>query len=142
MFQQIVIALLLLAIIIPIGAFFIGERKVRRFKTTLAVNIISFFAILLFSTVVLFSGDAFAAEAAAAAISGDAAGMVFLGAALSTGLGSIGAGIATGSAASAALGALSENDGIMGKALIFVALAEGIAIYGLIIAFMILNKVG
>lgn len=141
MFQQIVISLLLMAIIIPIGVFFIGEKKVKKFKNTLAVNIISFFGILIFSTIFMFSGNAFAAETAAG-LSSDAAGLAFLGAALSTGLGSIGAGIATGSAASAALGALSENDSIMGKALIFVALAEGIAIYGLIIAFMILNKVG
>jgi V/A-type H+-transporting ATPase subunit K len=142
MFQQIVISLLVLAIIIPIGAFFIGERKVKRFKTSLLLNSVSFFAILIFATVFMFTGNAFAAEETVAAAEAGAAGMAYLGAALSTGLGSIGAGIATGSAASAALGALSENDGIMGKALIFVALAEGIAIYGLIIAFMILNKVG
>ena len=141
MFQQIIISLLLLTIIIPVGIFYIGERKVKRFKTLLAVNIISFFSVLILSTIFIFSGSAFAAETAST-VSGDAAGLAFLGAALSTGLGSIGAGIATGSAASSALGALSENDGIMGKALIFVALAEGIAIYGLIISFMILNKVG
>ena len=45
----------------------------------------------------------------------------------------------TASAASAALGALSEDSGIMGKALIFVALAESIALYGLLISFSILG---
>ena len=69
---------------------------------------------------------------------GDAAssvdGMKYLGAALSTGLACVGAGIAVSSSASAALGAISEDPQIMGKSLIFVALAEGIALYGLIIS--------
>ena len=64
--------------------------------------------------------------------------MKFLGAALSTGLACIGAGIAVASSASAALGAISEDPKIMGKSLIFVALAEGIALYGLIISLLIL----
>ena len=44
------------------------------------------------------------------------------------------------SAASAALGAISEDQSILGKSLIFVGLAEGVALYGLIISFMILGK--
>ena len=59
-------------------------------------------------------------------------------AALSTGLSGIGGGIAVASAASAAIGAMSENEKIMGKTLIFVALAEGIALYGLVISILIL----
>ena len=66
-------------------------------------------------------------------------GWKFLAAALSTGMSCIGAGIAVASAASAALGALSEDASIMGKALIFVALAESIALYGLLISFSILG---
>ena len=76
------------------------------------------------------------------AAAGDAAssvdGMKYLGAALSTGLACVGAGIAVSSSASAALGAISEDPQIMGKSLIFVALAEGIALYGLIISLLIL----
>ena len=49
------------------------------------------------------------------------------------------AGVAVASAASAAIGALSEDSSIMGKALIFVALAESIALYGLLISFSILG---
>ena len=52
----------------------------------------------------------------------------------------IGGGIAVASAASAALGAISEDQSILGKSLIFVGLAEGVALYGLIISFMILGK--
>lgn len=66
------------------------------------------------------------------------AGLRYIAAAIATGCATIGAGIATGAASSAAMGAVSENEKIMGKALVFVALAEGIAIYGLLVTFMIL----
>ena len=59
---------------------------------------------------------------------------------LVTGLSCIGGGIAVASAASAALGALSEDSSILGKSLIFVGLAEGVCLYGLIISFMILGN--
>ncbi|MDR1531559.1 MAG: ATP synthase subunit C [Clostridiales bacterium] len=138
--KNILIALLVLAIILPVGIFFLGERKPKRFKNMLAVNIISFFGVMMFAVFFMFSGQALASEVPNAAGAGSAAdGLRYLGAALSTGLATIGAGVATGSAAAAALGALSENEGIMGKALIFVALAEGIAIYGMLVSFMILN---
>ena len=55
-------------------------------------------------------------------------------------LSGIGGGIAVASSASAALGAISENDSVFGKSLIFVGLAEGVCLYGLIIAFMIIGK--
>ena len=63
-----------------------------------------------------------------------------LGAALATGLACIGAGIAVGIAGSAAIGGITEKPETLGRSLIFVGLAEGIAIYGLIISFMILNR--
>ncbi|MFV0254778.1 MAG: ATP synthase subunit C, partial [Erysipelotrichaceae bacterium] len=68
-----------------------------------------------------------------------AQGLGFLAAALCTFGSTIGAGIAVSSAASSAIGAISENDGNFGKALIFVALAEGVAIYGLLISILIIN---
>ena len=52
----------------------------------------------------------------------------------------IGAGIAVASSASSALGAISEDQSVLGKSLIFVGLSEGIALYGLIISFMIIGK--
>ena len=76
---------------------------------------------------------------AAAAASASSEGLRYIAAALSTGLAGIGAGIAVSATGSAALGALSEDPKILGKALVFVGLAEGIAIYGLIISIMILN---
>lgn len=61
-------------------------------------------------------------------------------AALSTGLGAVGAGYAVGTVGSAAVGALTEKPELFGRVLILVGLAEGIAIYGLIISVLILNR--
>ncbi|MGD8628820.1 MAG: ATP synthase subunit C [bacterium] len=68
-------------------------------------------------------------------------GMAFLAAAAATGFGCIGAGIAVGYVGAAAVGAVGEKPEVAGRTLIFVGLAEGVAIYGLIIAIMILGKV-
>ncbi len=142
MFSQFAVLLMVLAIVVPGIVFYKGERKAKSFKKMLTVNISAFFGIFLIASVIMFTKTAFAETTeVAGAVAASSNGMAFLGAALSTGLGSLGAGIATGSAASAALGALSENDSIMGKALIFVGLAEGIAIYGFVISFLILNNV-
>jgi len=65
----------------------------------------------------------------------------FFSAALATGLSTIGAAIAVGLVGSSAMGALSEKPEMAGRALIFVGLAEGIAIYGLIVTIMILGKI-
>jgi len=135
---QISAVLLFLSIIIPFGVYLLGEKGAARFKYALLVNVVTFFATLLFATIFMFSETLSANPAVTN--SGDA-GMAFLAAALVTGLATVGTGIATGQAAAAALGAISENEKLMGKALIFVALAEGIAIYGLLISFTILGRV-
>ena len=138
MLIKIIFGLLMMSIGLPLAVFYSGEKKAGRFKRALAVNIISFFGIMLFATVFLFTGSTLAAEETA---STSVEGMAFLSAALVTGLCTIGTGIATGQAAAAALGAISENESLMGKALIFVSLCEGIAIYGLLISFTILGRV-
>ena len=61
-------------------------------------------------------------------------------AALAVGVAGIGAGIAVGSGAPAAIGALTEDPKSFGKALIFVVLGEGIALYGMLIAILIITK--
>lgn len=136
---KILFVLLFLSIAVPFGVYYFTEKKPQGFKITLGVNILSFFGILVFTTLYMFSSKTYAAELTASSTGVE--GMAYLAAALVTGLCTIGTGIATGQAASAALGALSENEKIMGKALIFVALAEGIAIYGLLISFTILGRV-
>ncbi|HGJ64080.1 TPA: ATPase [bacterium] len=69
------------------------------------------------------------------------AGLGLIAAALSTGLSAVAAGIAVAIVGSAAMGAVAERPEVMGRSIIFVGLAEGIAIYGLIISIMILGKI-
>ena len=71
----------------------------------------------------------------------DSSGLGLIAAALAIGLSAIGSGIAVAVVASSAVGAISENPSLLGKTVIFAGLAEGIAIYGLIIAIMIISKV-
>lgn len=68
-------------------------------------------------------------------------GWAFLGAALSTGLAALAAGYAVARVGSAAVGAVAEKPELFGRALVLVGLAEGIAIYGLIVSILILNRV-
>ena len=73
---------------------------------------------------------------------GDAAigmGLKYIAAALPTCFATIGTGIAVANAASAAIGAVSEDEKVFSKALIFVALGEGVAIYGILVSILILN---
>ncbi|MDE2027268.1 MAG: F0F1 ATP synthase subunit C [Candidatus Omnitrophica bacterium] len=65
----------------------------------------------------------------------------FWSSALAVGLSSLAAGFAVAYVGAAAVGAISEKPEIVGRALIFVGLAEGIAIYGLIIALIILSRI-
>ena len=74
-------------------------------------------------------------------LSAEAVSWGYLAAALSTGLAALGAGIAVSNVCSAAIGAMAEKPEILGRALIVIGLAEGIAIYGLIISILILNQI-
>ena len=119
-----------MSIAVPFGAFAAGEKTRGRYKTALGVNALLFFGTLITASVLMFSGQAYAAGEAAESAVNSAAGMGYIAAALSTGLSGIGGGIAVSAAASA----------VFGKSLIFAGLAEGVCLYGLIISFMILGK--
>ena len=129
-------AALLLSIVVPFAYFLSGTKNKARYKLTIGTNAAAFFGIMLVAYGFMFSGNAETAQAAG----GLSTGMGYLAAALVTGLSCIGGGIAVASAASAALGAISEDSSILGKSLIFVGLAEGVCLYGLIISFMILGQ--
>ena len=132
----ILFALIALTVIVPVALYYkTGKRKG---KECLLMNAISFFSVLGVAMVCTLGGGVSALAAGDAAGLTVGEGLKFIGAALSTGLSGIGGGIAVASAASAAIGAMSENEKIMGKTLIFVALAEGIALYGLVISILIL----
>ena len=133
---QIILAIaLVLSIILPFGYYLIGEKNRGRYKTALGVNAFFFFGTMLIAIAVMFTG-ASSVQAAAGSEGTLATGMGYIAAALVTGLSCIGGGIAVASAASA----ISEDQSILGKSLIFVGLAEGVALYGLIISFMILGQ--
>ena len=115
--KVIIVAILLCSMIIPFGGFLLSKKKKGGLKAALASNIFFFFGTVVVADILLFKGDVHAAgEVAQTAASGE--GWRYMAAALSTGLSCI---------------------GIMGKALIFVALAESIALYGLLISFSILG---
>ena len=123
--KLLLVAALVLGIIVPFGYFLKGERSKKRYKRALGANVVFYFGAFAIAAIMLFSGDP---------VYG------YIAAALSTGLSCVGGGIAVASAASAALGAISEDSSALGKSLIFVGLAEGVCLYGLIISFMILGK--
>ena len=100
-------------------------------------------ALLAIATAVLlllWSTPAAAQATARAGLTGEAAGWGLISAALATGLSSLGAGIAVARLGTAAVGALAEKPELLGRLLIFVGLAEGIAIYGVIISILILER--
>ena len=114
------------------------EGKPLKTRKAILINAGSFIGVMVMMSVFVplfaFASAEGAAEAAQTALSvGD--GLKYLGAA---GLATIGTGIAVGGAAPAAIGATAENDKNFTKALIFVALGEGVAIYGLLISILIL----
>lgn len=81
------------------------------------------------------------AQTAEAADSGASKGMGLLAAGLVTGLAGIGGGIAVAAGAPAAIAATAEDPKSFGKSIIFVALGESIALYGVVISILILQKV-
>ena len=72
---------------------------------------------------------------------GDLGGLA-TGAGLAIGLAGLGAGVGMGTASSAIVGAISEKPELFGRSFIFVILIEAIAIYGLVISFILIGKMG
>ena len=143
MFLEIILPLVFVVLItLPLIKVFRGKVTKKVAKSRLYTHISLFFALVAFVFIWQLSGTSvFAAEEAVATeFAGSIAqGLGFLGAALATGMSSLGAGIAVAAAAPAAIGAFSENEKNFGKSLIFVALGEGVAIYGLLISILIIG---
>lgn len=129
-------------LILPVVAVIQRKKSAKATKNAFIINLCSFFAVLALSVILPIGGFVGAEEttAAAEAASAGSAGLGYLAAAIATGLGSIGCGMAVGGAAPAAIGAVAEEPKVFSKALIFVALGEGVALYGFLISFMILQK--
>ncbi len=121
-------------------------------KRIMKTNLLAFVLVLVITASLAFTAsavDADAAEAPAAVSTEEAAqpaaggekGLGLLAAGLVTGLAGIGGGIAVAAGAPAAIAATSEDPKSFGKSLIFVALGESIALYGVVISILILNKI-
>lgn len=139
---------LIILITIGLGIYYYFQPSIeaanKKIKVIMGANALLFITGILMAVISIFSGAGFSAVnqvgAVEPAIVNNSAGLGYIAAAISTGLATIGAGYAVGSVGSSALGAVSENPKILGKTLIFVGLAEGIAIYGLIISILILGR--
>lgn len=126
---------------LPLVKVFTGKVSAKSAKTRLAMHISGFAgAVLLCLLLTMSNSGVFAAGEIATMTGTIAQGLGFVAASLSTGMSALGAGIAVAAAAPAAIGAFSENEKNFGKSLIFVALGEGVAIYGLLISILIINK--
>ena len=142
--QLIIITVFLLLAMSPLAIAFFGSKKnygAKKIKRNIILNLVLFgtLCILAFALPLgaAAAGEPEAAETAAGAVNG----LGLIAAALATGMSSLGAGLAVGPAAVSAIGAISESSEMMGKSIIFVALAEGVAIYGMLISILILNKI-
>lgn len=98
-------------------------------------KIIAFLTVLACFGVALFAQEA---EGSAEAAVTAAGGIKYIAAAIAVGLACIAGGMAVGKIGSAAMGAMSENPELSGKALPFVGLAEGICLWGMLVAVLIL----
>jgi V/A-type H+-transporting ATPase subunit K len=132
--------------LVPAVIYFVRTRRQSPAKATRGlllglqgVNLMVGLMIAAVGLIWLFSPQTVLAASGAAATS-TVDPYASLAAALSTGLATISAGFAVSNTGSAALGAIAEKPETFGRALVFVGLAEGIGIYGLIVAVLILNR--
>lgn len=136
--------ILVIAIAIVLGTIITGiyyDKQKRKgtkksLKKALYYNLALFVPLLLLGIAIVIPDIVYAATDGASEVNG----LGLMAVAVATGLATIGAGNAVGAVGSSALGAISEDPDILGKTLIYVGLAEGIAIYGLIISILILGR--
>ena len=142
---------LVLAATISIGTVVYGFKAMKNGKKgsikKAILTTVSAFGLVMAGAIIstIFGGNVLAETAPAAAEATTAAtgmsigeGLKYFSAALATGIATIATGMAVGSVGSSAIGAISEDQSLLGKTLIFVGMAEGISIYGMIISILIL----
>lgn len=130
-----------LALVIA-GTHWLTRRWGRRaLRVVLAVDGVLMIAALVVLVLVL-TGDPAAADQGTAVVAAPAAanGSALIGASIAVAGSSIGAAIAVAYTGSAALAAMSERPELFGRAMVIVGLAEGIAIYGLIVAVILIGR--
>jgi V/A-type H+-transporting ATPase subunit K len=132
--------------VVSTSTYVVLRRGGRRLRWVPVVN----GAVLAFALVLLVlasragpavaTGSGAVAQAAAAAQPTAASGSALIGAAIAVAGSSIGAAIAVAYTGSAALAAISERPELFGRAMVIVGLAEGIAIYGLIVSVILIGR--
>ena len=116
--------------------------RVRQWKSVVAINLLVFVGAQIG---LLFMGMQDALAEPAASASGEVSvglGLALIGIGIPTALATIGAGIAVGPVGAASLAVISEKPEMFGRTLIYLGLAEGIAIYGLVVTILLLGKIG
>jgi V/A-type H+-transporting ATPase subunit K len=138
----------LAAVALLLTPFAFTAKKIKSGKSPKGAfigNLCTFAGLMLTAIILPFGKIALAAsesgESAVTVIT-TGAGLGYLAAALAVGLSCIGSGIAVAAGAPAAIGATSEDPKNFVKALIFVVLGEGIALYGLLISILIISNIG
>lgn len=143
LFNAILLTIPVLFLVLSVVFVTKAVRNGRSAKRSVIAQLASFGAVLAFCVICPIAasavGDPNAAQEMVQDLSPVANGLKYLAAAFSTGLSCIGGGIAVGKGAPAAIGAAAEDPKNFGKAIIFVALGEGIALYGMLISILILN---
>lgn len=130
-------------ILLLLAPLFLCAKEIlpmRYLKWTSAAAVAAIFVVATAVIAAGFAGRADAAAEAGQAAASTATGMGYIAAALSTGMACIGAGIAVAISASAAIGASAEDPSMMGRVLIFVAMGEGVTLFGLLVSIMILGR--
>jgi V/A-type H+-transporting ATPase subunit K len=143
MIKIVIVTLATLIPLAPVVMYFVSLRSNNPLKTTkdlvFAFKSYNLFLVLMalgFVAVWLISPSTVLAAGAALTVATDP--YASLAAGISTGLAALGAGVAVSGTGAAAIGAIAEKPEALGRSLIFVGLAEGVAIYGLLIAFLVL----
>lgn len=113
------------------------------YKPTLATNLALFVGAQIV-LLILGGQEAMAAVEASEAAAGEISiglGLAIIGIGIPTALSTVGAAIAVGPIGAASLAVLAEKPEMFGRTLIYLGLAEGIAIYGLVISILLLGKI-
>ncbi len=144
MFKIVIVTLATLIPLAPVVMYFVSLRSNNPLKAAkdlvfafkgynlfLVLMGLGIVGVWLVSPQTVLAAGVFAQQAASDPYASLAAG-------ISTGLAALGAGVAVSGTGAAAIGAIAEKPEALGRSLIFVGLAEGVAIYGLLISFLVL----
>jgi V/A-type H+-transporting ATPase subunit K len=148
MFWIVVLMSLAVLATIAVGTYFQfapatanGVAPARWLKGTLGLNALVFVGGLLSLLLLAFAAQAEPALAQGAKEISTGLGLAIIGIGIPTGIAALGAGLAVGPIGAAALAVIVEKPEAFGRSLIFIGLAEGIAIYGLVVTILLLDKI-